>query len=275
MGATARTMNAVPAALVTGASSGIGRAFARRLAVDGHDLVLVARDRSRLEDLAAELRQRCGIAVEVVAADLTDRMQLQAVADRVASTDRPVAPVVNAAGYTLRRPFPANDLRVEEALLDVHVRAPMVLTHAAVTAMQPRGRGAVINISSVGAWVPQGSYSAHKAWVYRFSQAIAAQTARFGVRVMVVMPGFVRTELHQRAGTLEPDRVPAVFWLDPDEVAAGSLRALAAGKRVYVPGTLWRVVSGVLRHAPIDAIARVRLRGRRRPGGVTTASSGR
>lgn len=250
----------MPTALVTGASSGIGRAFARRLTADGDDVVLVARDASRLEALAEELRQRHSIDVEVLTADLTDRAQLQAVADRVADPDRPVDLLVNAAGYALRRPFPANDVQVEEALLDVHVRAPMVLTHAAVTAMQPRGHGAVINVSSVGAWVPQGSYSAHKAWVHRFSQAIAAQTARYGVRVMVVMPGFVRTELHQRAGTHEPDRVPAVFWLDPDEVAAGSLRALAAGKRVYVPGVLWRAVSMALRYAPIDTIARVRAR---------------
>lgn len=78
------------------------------------------------------------------------------------------------------------------------------------------------------------------------------------------MPGFVRTELHQRAGTHEPDRVPAMLWLDPDEVAAGSSRALAAGKRVYVPGTLWRPASAVLRHAPIDTIARVRARSRHR-----------
>ena len=257
-------MNAVPTALVTGASSGIGRAFARLLAADGHDLVLVARDQSRLGDLAEDLRLRCGIDVEVLRADLTDRDQLQTVADRVADPDRPVDLLVNAAGYALRRPFPANDLSVEEALLDVHVRAPLVLTHAAVTAMQPRGRGSVINISSVGAWVPEGSYSAHKAWVHRFSQAIAAQTARYGVRGLGVMPGFVRTELHRRAGTHEPDRVPARLWLDPEEVAAGSLRALAAGKRVYVPGAFWGVVSGVLRHAPIDTIARVRTRSRRR-----------
>ena len=253
-------MGAVSTAVVTGASSGIGRAFARRLAETGSDLVLVARDRARLSDLAAELRQGAGVHVEVLPADLADRAQLQTVADRVADSDRPVDLLVNAAGYALRRPFPANDVSVEEALLDVHVRAPMVLTHAAVTAMQLRGRGAVINVSSVGAWVPQGSYSAHKAWVHRFSQAIAAQTARYGVRVMVVMPGFVRTELHRRAGTHEPDRVPAVFWLDPDEVAAGSLRALTAGKRVYVPGTLWRAVSMALRYAPIDTIARVRAR---------------
>jgi short-subunit dehydrogenase len=251
-------MSAVPTAVVTGASSGIGRAFASRLGADGYDLVLVSRNESRLADLAIELRQRSGVQADVLPADLADRAQLQTVADRVGDSDRPVDLLVNAAGYALRRPFPANDLQVEEALLDVHVRAPMVLTHAAVTAMQPRGHGAVINVSSVGAWLPQGSYSAHKAWVHRFSQAIAAQTARYGVRVMVVMPGFVRTELHQRAGTHEPDRVPAMFWLDPDDVAAGSLRALAAGKRVYVPGALWRAVSGVLRHAPIDTMARLR-----------------
>ena len=132
------------AALVTGASAGIGRAFAERLAREGHDLVVVARDRSRLEVLARELEGRHGVAVEVLVADLADRGQAQQVCDRLADPERPVEVLVNNAGFGLSASFLDNELAQEEAGLDVMVRAVLLTCHAAGRAMRQRGSGTII-----------------------------------------------------------------------------------------------------------------------------------
>lgn len=253
------TLRVVPTALVTGASSGLGRAFCERLAAEGTDLVVVARDAARLEALADALRASGGIDVEVLPADLVDRERLQVVADRVADQARPVDLLVNNAGNALRRPFVANDVADEEAMLDLHVRATLVLTHAAVRAMTTRGQGGIINVASVAGWLPAGSYSAHKAWVTVFSQAIASQVARKGVQVMALNPGFVRTEFHERAD-MDVSGYPDLAWLSAPEVAAQALRALRSGRAVYVPSRRYQAVATVLRHAPHETIHRVRTR---------------
>lgn len=246
-------------ALVTGATAGLGRAFASRLAGLGYDLVLVSRDVDRLDEVAADLRHRFGCQVEVLAADLVDRAQCQRVADRVADPERPVDLLVNSAGHGIRKPFLANPVQVEEALLDLHVRATLVLTHAAVTAMVERGSGGVVNVSSVAGWLPRGSYSAHKAWVTTFSQAIAGQVASRGVRVMALAPGYMRTEFHDRAG-IKTGSVPQVAWQDPDDVADEALRAWEAGESVHVPGLGYRVAAAALRHVPFETMHRMRRR---------------
>lgn len=248
--------------MVTGASAGLGRAFASRLAATGHDVVLVARRADRLAELAADLEHRFGCSAEVLDADLTDRESLQKVADRLSDPDRPVELLINNAGNALRKPFLANDLADEERMLDLHVRATLVLTHAALGPMAARGSGGVINVSSVAGWAPQGSYSAHKAWVTAFSQAVAAQVADRGVRVMALAPGLVRTELHERAG-IKSGRFPAAAWLDADEVAAQSLDAWARGRAVYVPSARYKTLATLLRNTPHETIYRVRTRGKR------------
>jgi hypothetical protein len=249
----------VPTALVTGASAGLGHAFVRRLASDGHDLVLVARDASRLRAVAEEITSAYPVSVEVLPADLTDRAQLQTVADRVGDRERPVDLVVNNAGNALRKPFVANDVGDEEAMLDLHVRATLVLTHAAVQAMTARGHGGVINVASVASWIPQGTYSAHKAWVTMFSQAVASQVARSGVTVMALNPGYVRTEFHERA-QMDVSAVPDAAWLSADDVVDGALRAVQAGRAVYVPSRRYQAVATLLRHAPHETVYRVRRR---------------
>jgi short-subunit dehydrogenase len=249
----------VPTALVTGASAGLGRAFAARLAAQGYDLVVVARDAVRLDGLAEELSGAAGVAVEVLPADLTDREQLQVVADRVGDADRPVDLLVNNAGNALRKPFVANDVADEEAMLDLHVRAVLVLTHAAVRAMTARGSGGVINVASVAGWLPAGTYSAHKAWVTMFSQAVAGQVASRGVRVMALNPGFVRTEFHERA-QMDVSAYPEVFWLSADDVAEQALKALASGRGVFVPSRRYQALATLLRNAPHETIYRVRSR---------------
>ena len=252
----------MPTALVTGASAGLGRAFATRLAATGYDVVLVARDEARLGELAADLEHGFGCTADVLPADLIDRHQLDRVAARLVDADGPVELLINNAGNALRKPFLANSVADEERMLDLHVRATLVLTHAALGPMTDRGSGGVINVSSLAGWIPQGTYSAHKAWVTTFSQAVARQVAPSGVRVMALAPGFVRTEFHQRA-EIKADAIPGPAWLDADEVAAQTLRAWQRGRAVHVPSTRYKTVAALLRNAPYETIYRLRTRGSR------------
>jgi short-subunit dehydrogenase len=239
----------VPTALVTGATAGLGLAYARRLAADGHDLVLVARDAARLDAVAAEVRSATGRAVEVLGADLADRTALARVEARLADSARPVDLLVNNAGFALRRPFIANDVDAEDRMLDVLVRAVLRLTRAALPGMVERGRGAVVNVASVAAWTPRGTYSAHKAWVVAFTEGLWGAVAGTGVRVQALCPGYVRTEFHGRAG-MDMRRLPSAAWLSADEVVAASLRDLRRDRVVCVPSRRYRLVVAVLRHAP-------------------------
>ncbi len=241
----------MPTALVTGATAGIGAAFARRLAAECHDLVLVARDVERLEGSASELEAATGRRAEMLSADLADRAACAAVEHRLADPDRPVDVLVNNAGFGLRRPFLATDIDEEERLLDVLVRAPLRLTHAALPGMVERRRGAVVNVSSVAGWLARGTYSAAKAWVTTFSESLAAQVADSGVRVMAVCPGYVRTEMHERIGLDRSRLAPSWAWMDPDDLVDGALRDLRRGRVVSVPSLRFRVAATAFRHGPL------------------------
>lgn len=235
-------------AVVTGASSGIGAAFARHLASSGWDVILVARSEERLVALAATLRDDHDVRTEVLPADLTEPEQLRVVEARLADTERAVTLLVNNAGHALRKPFIANSVEEEEALLDIHVRAVLRLTKAAVDAMAAADGGAIINVSSVAAWVPRGTYSAHKAWTIAFSEAVGSQVAGMGVRVMALCPGFVRTELMERSG-IRFD-APDGAWIDVDRLVADGMADLRRGRRVSVPSKRYAVAAALLRHAP-------------------------
>lgn len=237
-------------ALVTGATAGLGRAFVERLTRDGHDVVLVARDEARMEQQAADLRATRGVDVEVLAADLGDLEACRRVEARLADLDRPVDLLVNNAGYSLNAPFLANDVEVEQQFLDVMVRAVMRLTHAAAGAMAGRGRGGIINVSSVAGFSARGTYSAHKAWVTTFSQAIAQQLAGDGVQVMALCPGYVHTEFHDRAG-IDVTQLPEVLWLDADDVVDVAFRDLRRGRDVSVPDARYKTLVALGRHLPL------------------------
>ena len=254
-------MGRVSTALVTGATSGIGNAFARRLAADGYNLVLVARDQDRLERLAADLRTR-GVDAEVLVADLTDRGQLAQVEARLSDPDRPVDFLVNNAGFASNQSFSRGRLDFEQQLIDVLVIAVMRLSHAAVGPMRARGDGAIINVSSVASFLPFGTYSAAKSWVTAFSQGLANEVSRKGVRVMALCPGFVHTEFHERAD-IDMSRLPDWLWLDADEVVTTALADLAKGKVVSVPGLPYKTMVGGTRLVPRSAVGGL-LRGRRR-----------
>ncbi|MCG7525642.1 SDR family oxidoreductase [Streptomyces sp. OfavH-34-F] len=236
-------------ALITGATAGIGAAFARRLAADGYDLVLVARDAGRLREQATELHDRHGIEAEVLQADLSDDKGIGAVEERLGDRRRPVDLLVNNAGFGNKGRYLEVSMADELAMLKVHCEAVLRLTSAAAPAMRERGRGGIVNVASVAAFLPRGTYGASKAWVVQFSQGAAKDLAGSGVRLMALCPGFVRTEFHQRAG-MGTDNIPGWMWLDADKLVGAALADLARGRTVSIPDPRYKVLMGAAKLAP-------------------------
>lgn len=249
-------------ALVTGPTAGIGRSFAYQLASRGHDLVLVARDKQRLDDLAANLRRTHGIQVEVLPADLSDRASLATVEERLADTSRPVTLLVNNAGFGHKAPFAENDVEDEQLMLDVLVTAVLRLSHAGLGPMLARGDGAIINVSSVAGYLPRGTYSAAKAYVTSFSEWLDLTYRDKGVRAMALCPGFVKTEFHERMG-VGRDSAPRWLWLDADRVVRDALADLDRGRSISVPSIRYKVLSAVARYTPKSWQARFQGLGRK------------
>lgn len=249
-------------ALVTGATAGIGLAFAQQLAARGDDLVLVARDEERLARVAAELRTAHGVAVATLVADLSTREGMALVEERVSSTTEPVDLLVNNAGFGLKQRFLDNDVEQEQAMLEVLVVAVMRLTHAALRAMTERGHGGIINVSSVAGYQPRGSYSAAKAWVNRFGEWASHEYAGRGVRVMTLCPGFTRTEFHGRMD-VGRDAVPSFLWLDVDDLVREALADFDAGKALSIPSKRYKAIAAVGRHLPAAALQRFQSLGRK------------
>ena len=246
-------------ALVTGGTSGIGAAFARQLAAEGHDLVLVARDVDRLEATAAALRSAHGVAVEVLPADLAVESDTTAVRTRLSDVDRrPIDMLVNSAGIGLPGRFWETPLADQERMFHLNCTAVLRLSHAALRAMVPRGHGDTVVVSSVSGFAPtvRGSYGASKAWATAFAESLSGQLAGTGVHASAVAPGFVRTEFHGRAG-LDMSRVPGFLWLDPAEVAATALRDHRAGKVLSVPGAQYKAIVAASRLVPPSLNRRV------------------
>jgi short-subunit dehydrogenase len=236
-------------ALVTGATSGIGLAFCRELAERGHDLVIVARRRAKLENVSDELRARHSINVEILAVDLSKRSQLRRVADRLADRERPIDLLVNNAGFATGTSFLKGDLAREEAMLDVLCRAVLVLSHAGALSMKDRGRGAIINVSSVASFVPMGTYGAAKGWVTAFTETLAHELSGSGVSATALCPGFTLTEMHERA-SVDKSRLPKVMWLEADRLVRDCLDDVKAGKVLSVPGAPYKLIVGVTQLAP-------------------------
>ncbi|MGK5497770.1 SDR family NAD(P)-dependent oxidoreductase [Streptomyces sp. URMC 125] len=242
-------------ALITGATSGIGAAFARRLARDGHDVVLVARDAERLRRNATELHDRHGIEASVLTADLATDEGIASVEERLGDRRHPVDLLVNNAGFGHRGRYLEVPVEDELRMLKVHCEAVLRLTSAAAEVMRERGRGGVVNVASVAAFLPRGTYGASKAWVVQFTQGAARDLGRSGVRLMALCPGFVRTEFHRRAG-MAAENVPGWMWLDADRVVDTAMTDLARGKSLSIPDPRYKALMGIARLAPRGLVGR-------------------
>lgn len=237
-------------ALITGASSGIGEAFARRLAAEGHDLVIVARRVELLEKLAEELEGRHGVRVKVESADLSSEAGVERVVERVRETE-PLSMLVNNAGFSTAARFVEADLESQLRMIRVHNLAAVRLVHAALPGMLACGRGSIINVSSMAGLVPapyNAIYDATKAFLVLFSEGLYQELQGTGVRVQALCPGYTHTGFHAAIGV--DRKIPEPFWLTPEEVVNASLSALEKGAVVCVPGWKQRLFASFLLSLP-------------------------
>ncbi|NEB75932.1 SDR family NAD(P)-dependent oxidoreductase [Streptomyces sp. SID14478] len=241
----------MPHAVITGATAGIGLAFARQLASCDYDLTLVARTERDLDRVAAELRHAtCHITA--LPADLASATGCTLVAQHLQNQTPDL--LINNAGIVLARPFLDNAVTAEEQLLDVNVRAVLRLTHAVLPAMLRRGTGQIINVSSfcsAGLSAMSNTYPASKAWLNSFTASLAHshQVRSSDVQIMALLPGFTRTELFTR-NQLEASHLPAWMWLDSERVVSVALRDLRRGKKLSIPGKRYKAATWALRHLP-------------------------
>jgi short-subunit dehydrogenase len=247
-------------ALITGASSGIGEVYARRLAAEGYDLLLTARRAERLEALAAELEQQYGSAVDLFPADLADPDSLRRLEERVAGGP-PLALLVNNAGFGVPGPVFEADSDLLQAMIDVHLTATVRLCRAALPAMIRTGGGAVINVSSVAAFLPtpRGAvYSATKAFLNLFTEALGAEVAGTAVRVQALCPGFTRTGFHDTPeyGRFDRSSVPRWLWMSAGQVVDISLAALRRRRVVVIAGWRNRLLVALLRTPLLKTLLR-------------------
>jgi hypothetical protein len=243
-----------PLALVTGASSGIGLAFARALAARGHDLVVVARSKTRLDELAAEL----DVDVEVIGADLVDAAALATVEERL-RTGRPVDLLVNNAGFGTTGRFVDLPIDDEDQEIRLNVLALTRLAGAAVPGMVERRRGGIVNVASIAAFQPTpgtATYGATKAYVLSFTQALQEELRGTGVRAVALCPGFTKTEFQERAN-YEVKGLAARFWQTPEAVVAAALATLDGGGGVCVPGVQNKVAAAATHLVPRRFLPRV------------------
>lgn len=241
-----------PRALITGASSGLGRGYAHNLAADGYDLVLVARSEERLRELAERLETEHRIRAEVVVADLSTRPGIDAVVAVI--EERRVDVLINNAGYGLKHGLlesTPEELRDQDTVL---VGAVRELSLAAARRMRGRGRGGIVNVSSMAAVTTMGLYAAAKMSTLVFTEALAGELRGTPVTVTAVLPGFIKTEFHQRLGVERSG--PDWIWLSVRQVVAESLRDARRGRTVSVPGITYSLAARVVPFVPRRLIRR-------------------
>jgi uncharacterized protein len=236
LGAAVTNTSSKGKALITGASSGIGAIYADRLANRGHDLILVARNRDRLDALATRLTEDTGRSVEVIVADLNNRADLARV-EQVLRTDASITVLVNNAGIAMSGDLADADPGRLESMIHLNVLAPSLLALAAISGFVARGSGTLINVSSVLALAPEmfnGSYSGTKAYLLNLSLRLQQEVASKGVRVQVVLPGATRTSIWEKAGT-DIAALPPDILMDVDEMVDAALVGLDRGESVTIP----------------------------------------
>lgn len=241
-------------ALVTGASAGIGTAFARHLAAENHDLILVARRAGRLEELAAELHQQYGVRAEAIAADLSVPAAPGAIIDRANELDMPIDVLVNNAGLSSSTKFSDTPWESVAAELQIMVTAVTELTHRVIPGMKERGRGRIVNLSSLAAVSPPGEgllYTGIKSYVLNMSQSLDMELKPHGIHVTALCPGFTYSEFHDVMGTRDAaDRLPGFMWQQPEDVVREGWAAVTAGRPVCIPGVVNKMSAAAMRPIP-------------------------
>jgi short-subunit dehydrogenase len=250
-------------ALVTGASSGIGAVYARRLAARGYDLVLVARRKDRLEQLAGELKAGHGVEAEILAADLAEDADLRKVEERIARAGD-LEFLVNNAGFGTRDLFFRADVKGQDRMHRLHVLAAVRLSHAALAGMVARGKGCLVNVSSVASFAQSpgnAGYCATKAWMNSFTEGLYMDLAAAGstVKVQALCPGYTLTEFHDVSG-IGKGHVPAAWWMSAEDVVDASLRGLERGTLFVVPGRRYRFYVFLMKALPGFVIRSLALR---------------
>jgi short-subunit dehydrogenase len=243
-------------ALITGATAGIGAAYAKHLAKDGYDLVLVARDKKRLGSVAKSLSKEFGVKTEILVTDLTKSAQLAKVEKRLASKLKPIEVLVNNAGFGINKSFLESARNAEQELLDVLVTAPMRLTHSVLPIMKERNLGTIVNVSSVASWIAGGTYSAAKSYLTVFTESLHTELRGTKVNISALCPGFTRTEFHQR-GRMKMTGLPNFMWLSAEKVVAHSWKDAKSGKAIVVPGWQYLILSSISRFGPRPMVRRI------------------
>ena len=249
-------------ALVTGASSGIGKAFAELLAEKGYALVLTARRRDRLDELAATLRQRHAIEVHTIAADLAEPDASATIAAGLQQQGIAIDVLVNNAGYGVPGSYVNVPWPDHARFMQVMVTAVLDLTYRLLPSMVERGWGRVINIASVAGMVPSPAghtlYGASKAFLIRFSEALASESMPKGVNVTAVCPGFTYSEFHDVTGTRDKmKRMPAWMWMDAPTVARQGFDAVMAGEHICINGRVNRTIAALCRLLPQQMVSSI------------------
>jgi short-subunit dehydrogenase len=280
-------------ALITGATSGIGRSFAVALARQGYNLFLTGRREDRLAELSTAIAAEHGVAIEYRIVELTDRQAMLGLVAEVTAMDS-ITVLVNNAGFGRGSAFHEDDIDAETGMVTVHIETALRLTHAVVPQMKSRGRGRIINVSSLASYLPlpRGAvYASTKAWMVSFSESIALELAPYGIRCQALLPGFTRTDFHRgpQYGDLDRRNRGLIRWMNPDDVVRISLaevergrrrgprgpwgrdrgrrRAESAPKVICVPGAANRLLAFVVRNLPRRVLYRM-VAGRRGTGGV-------
>jgi short-subunit dehydrogenase len=241
-------------ALITGATAGIGASFAKLLAKESHNLVLVARDLERLEEKKREIESNHPeIAIEILQADLTQEDGIHRVIERI---NGGIDILINNAGFGINKSFTKSKIDDERQLLEVLVATPMRLTHAALPAMLERDFGIVINVSSVAGWIAGGTYSAAKSYLTVLSESLHTELLDTKVNVHALCPGFTRTEFHER-GRMRMKGLPEFLWLSADDVTEYAWREALAGKAISIPGSQYKLISFITRYGPRPLIRKL------------------
>jgi short-subunit dehydrogenase len=234
-------------ALVTGASAGIGLEFVHQLSKKGYDVILVSRNKNKLEEIAKDVVNKYGIKTEILTADLGTEQGIKQTCDFILQND--VEFVVNSAGLGINKPFHATDLAEEVNLLNVLVKAPLEISHAAINQMMKKNKGFIVNVGSVAAWTTSGTYSAAKVWLTSFSESLNTNYKSSGINVTVVAPGFTRTEFHQRAQR-PTNEIPNWMWISTQLVVKESIKAVLKAKPVVIPHLKYKILFVFLRVMP-------------------------